>query len=174
MNNSHLGGHCNITHTDEGALKFLADLGVTSILDLGCGPGGQVALAKRLGFKAIGVDGDLSVKPDILHDFTSGSLNLASEWDVVWSVEFVEHVEEKFISNIASMFSKAKIVVMTHALPGAKGHHHVNLQKPEYWKGFMVALGFVFDDVATQKIRLASTMRREFLRKNGMFFRRNS
>lgn len=169
----HLGGHANRTHTDPGALLFLRDqLGVKTLLDLGCGPGGQVQLARGLGMKAVGVDGDASVCPDILHDFSNGPLLMTESYDVVWSVEFVEHVDERFIVNTAPVFASARYVVMTHATPGTPGHHHVNLRWANYWVGFMAALGFSKSPL-TDSLRASSTMRRDFLRRGGMLFQRN-
>ena len=44
----HLGGHAGITHTDQGVLKFFQENhNIKSILDVGCGPGGQVFEAKN-------------------------------------------------------------------------------------------------------------------------------
>ena len=46
----HLGGHGNVTHIDTGLIEFARDeLGCKSILDIGCGPGGIVYEAIRLG-----------------------------------------------------------------------------------------------------------------------------
>ena len=53
---AHLGGHQGKTHTDEGTLRWAIDkLGVQSMLDVGCGPGGMVELANSLGVDAYGV-----------------------------------------------------------------------------------------------------------------------
>ena len=61
----HLGGHKNITHLDEGALDHMMRiLNVKSMLDIGCGPGGMVKLAKSKGLDAYGIDGDFSVERD--------------------------------------------------------------------------------------------------------------
>ena len=49
------------------------------MLDLGCGPGGQVYEAQQLGLSVIGVDGDFTLvreRPElfVVHDFTKGNL----------------------------------------------------------------------------------------------------
>ena len=45
----HLGGHQGTTHIDKGTLRWAIDkLNVTSMLDVGCGPGGMVELADSL------------------------------------------------------------------------------------------------------------------------------
>ena len=45
---------------------------VRSMLDIGCGPGGQVALAGSLGITPRGIDNEPNVDPHVLHDFTDG------------------------------------------------------------------------------------------------------
>ena len=53
---SHLGGHLNKTHNDRGTLMFLIqEYGIKSFLDIGCGPGGMVALAGMRGLEAVEV-----------------------------------------------------------------------------------------------------------------------
>jgi hypothetical protein len=170
----HLGGHFHFTHVDRGALSYLRELGYKSLIDIGCGAGGQVAEARKMGFSAVGVDGDANVKPDILHDFTKGPIILppAAAFDVAWSVEFVEHVEERYIKNVSPIFDRVKVVVMTHALPGQPGHHHVNCRVHAYWFGFMAALGFICDTDMTAALLNRSTMERPFLRRSGKVFTR--
>lgn len=60
---SHLGGHLYRTWTDEKTLKYLIEkYEVKSMVDVGCGPGGQVDLAESFGVKSIGIDGDINLK----------------------------------------------------------------------------------------------------------------
>lgn len=167
----HLAGHAGVTHVDQGALEWLRDkCGCKTMLDLGCGPGGQVRIARELGLVANGIDGDSAVNPDILHDFSEGPYTPPESVDVVWSVEFVEHVMEEFVPNYTPVFEAAKIIVLTHALPGTHGHHHVNLQLPIYWVGVMAAIGFRYDHTLTRELREASSMERDFVRRNGLVF----
>jgi len=172
----HLGGHLNITHTDRGVIEFLkTEFNSESLLDIGCGPAGQVKVAKDIGFNiAIGIDGDPAMKRDgiIIHDFCSGSYEFNREFDLGWSCEFVEHVEEQYIDNFMACFVKCKIVALTHATPGTPGHHHVNCQNASYWEGVFKKYGFTLDKLLTQKCKNQSTMRRDFFRKNGLVFKR--
>ena len=101
---AHLGGHQGKTHIDRGALQWLVNLGITSFIDIGCGPGGMVELAYSKGLRTIGVDGDYTLtrfNPDyfIIHDYTKGSPQIEDTYDLAWSVEFLEHVEEQYMSN---------------------------------------------------------------------------
>lgn len=169
----HLGGHGNITHIDTAVLQYFLNQGADSFLDIGCGPGGMVKEAKQLGFNlVIGVDGDPSVCPIILHDYSTGPLQLDTNVDIVWSCEFVEHVEEKYLPNFMETFKSGKLVCMTFAPPGKKGHHHVNLQVEKYWIDTFEKYGFKYLPKETMDIRAISSMKREFVRDFGLVFRR--
>ena len=117
----HLGGHQGKTHIDEGALQWLVNLGIKSFIDIGCGPGGMVELAKNKGLRTIGVDGDYTLTrfdPNyfVIHDYTKGSPIIHEDYDVAWSVEFLEHVEEKYMANYMDTFKCAKSAVVTLSL----------------------------------------------------------
>jgi len=172
----HLGGHCGVTHVDEGALQLLIDrLGVQSFLDIGCGPGGMVALARSKGLRALGIDGDPSVRARgiLIHDFSRGPEELVREqFDLGWCVEFVEHVEESFVENYLATIEKCSALLLTAAPPGTPGHHHVNCREAPYWIAMMKTRGFLLEEETTMLTRAASTMRREFVRKHGLVFRR--
>jgi len=175
----HLGGHDNITHTDEGALLYLRDeCGIKSVMDIGCGPGGQVKLARSLGITAEGVDGDWSLKTSgaladmVVHDYTNGPYIPFHSWAVAWSVEFLEHLEERFLANVFFTFRKCGLIVITHALPGTeRAYHHVNCRTPEYWDWQFGTRGFAWDAKRTNSLREASTMTRNFMRETGRIYR---
>lgn len=69
--------------------------------------------------------------------------------DLIWSCEFVEHVEGVHVGNVLETFNLADVVAMTHAFPGQPGHHHVNCQPTEYWIDKMAAIGFQLNHIAT-------------------------
>lgn len=175
----HLGGHEGETHLDDGALIYLINtFGIKSMLDIGCGPGGMVGLAKSKGLEVLGVDGDDKVErsPEIqglvtIHDFTTGPYLPTTTYDLGWCVEFVEHIEKKFMPNFVEAFKNCRYVMMTHALPGQPGHHHVNCMPAEYWVGVMEVSGFelLVDD--TNRVREASTMRERYIRQQGYLFK---
>jgi len=173
---SHLGGHANTTHTDEGSLRWLKKRGVRSLLDLGCGPGGQVALASELNIHAEGIDGDPSCHPQHLHDFTTGPFTPPESFHfhAVWCVEFLEHVEGKYLDNVMTCILAADpvLVVISAAPPGKAGHHHVNCQPSSYWRDLFQGYGLEFSRSRSEQLREASTMKREFIRERGMVFTR--
>ncbi len=175
----HLGGHCNVSHIDEGVLDYLIDkFQIRSILDIGCGPGGMVRLAKAKGLRALGVDGDPQVRELsglgstdlIIHDFTKGPLHLEERFDLVWSVEFLEHVEERFQENYMPLFRQGKYVFSTAAPPGKPGTHHVNCREVDYWREVFRRHHLLYDHHTAETLRSVSTMPREFVRETGMFF----
>lgn len=172
----YLGGHDWVTHVDEGALKYVKEnLGVKTMLDVGCGPGGQVKTAISLGIDAEGVDGDPRVVAEadgiVINecDFTKDTFE--REVDFIWSVEFLEHVKEEFQENYMKTFAKAKHVFVTFAPPGKGGNHHVNLKPASYWVETFAKYGLEYDEEITNQIKAASTMQREFVKRNGLYFR---
>jgi hypothetical protein len=171
----HLGGHENETHLDEGALNYLIEaLGVKSMVDIGCGPAGMVELARSKGIEVLGVDGDFVVdrKVDdiVIHDYQVAPYIPQKNYDLAWTVEFVEHIEEGYIRNFVASMDKCKYVLMTHAFPGQAGHHHVNCQVSAYWIHLMNAFGYTLDQEHLQKIREASTMKERYIRDQSLFF----
>lgn len=179
MLEEHLGGHNGLTHLDEGALNWLHQLGHKSFLDIGCGPGGMVHLAEQKGFDSIGIDGDYTLErynPSrfIIHDFQNGPAPVDRIFDIGWSVEFVEHVYKEYIPNYAQAMQKCKNLIMTHAVVGQTGYHHVNCQNAPYWIDKMSEYGFKLDEEKTKQLRIHSTMgkkkKHRFLEKTGMYF----
>ena len=174
----HLGGHEDETHLDDGALSYLIEnFDIKSMVDIGCGPGGMVDLAKRKGLDVIGLDGDFIVErhqsiQDLIkiQDFAEGSYDLGKQYDLAWTVEFVEHVDAKYIDNFIDVMKQCRYVLMTHAFPGQPGHHHVNCQHASYWLREMGLRGFIYDPRATRGVRAASTMRERYIRSQSLFF----
>ena len=156
----HLGGHNNKTWEDKGALEYLKDnYNITSMIDVGCGPGGQVKTANKLGLDATGIDGDPSVNPMILHDFTIGKPDVDQEFDLAWSVEFLEHVPEEYMDNYFSLFEKSKYVVCT-ANPN-DGKYHYNLHPIDWWINEFEKRGFIYNEKILNGVLKNSTMERK-------------
>lgn len=171
----YLGGHNWVTHTDEGALSYIRNkYDIKTMLDIGCGPGGQVRVAYQLGIQAEGVDGDIRLitenKDITIHecDFTKDSFE--KQVDLIWSTEFLEHVREQHQQNYMKTFACGKYAFVTFAPPGKSGNHHVNLKPDTYWISVFERHGFQYDQGESMNIRKASTMKREFVRNNGLFF----
>jgi len=179
----HLGGHLEKTHMDRGAFMFLKDIvgpemgikKVESFIDIGCATAGMVQFAMDKGLNAVGVDGDYQVPkeekaPVIIHDFITGPLNLDWYFDIGWSVEFVEHVEEEYLDNWMCIFERCRMVAITYAPPGWPGHHHVNCQEESYWVEEFGKRLLTYDEKTTKRMREASNMRKPFMQNRGLFF----
>jgi len=155
----HLGGGRKRGHIDPGAYRFLRErFTINSMLDIGCGLGCMVEYARNDGIVARGVDGDTYGKPDILWDFTHGPCPSLDDVDLVWSMEFLEHVDEKLLHNYMPAFQMGKVVMATFAPPGKAGHHHVNCQDQPYWEDVFAQCGFKFERDLTAGLRKASRM----------------
>jgi SAM-dependent methyltransferase len=136
-------------------------LGVRSVLDVGCGEGHSAAFFERLGCDVCGIDGSRQAKRDtvitgehIVHDHRNGPYTPVRRFDLVWSCEFVEHVEEQYLPNFLATFEAARRYVMiTYAEPGQGGWHHVNCQTANYWISVMDRIDFRFDEELTQLSR---------------------
>jgi hypothetical protein len=150
---------------------------VKSVIDIGCGDGSS-SLAHFLsrGVVATGIDGVPHTSDAIVtHDFTFGPYYPLREYDLAWSAEFVEHVQERYIPNFMWAFRTSRYALITHAEPGSPGWHHVNCRSADYWIGVFAAVGFEFDEVLTAQTRaLASCNTRPFnhYRRSGLAFRR--
>lgn len=183
----HLGGHKYITHTDHGVLRWCRDkLNIHSMIDIGCGPGGQVRAAREEGYEwAIGIDGDPAVQdPGLMnqHDFTTGPVFLFGNYQLAWCVEFLEHVEDQYIDNVFSAFSMSDYAVVTAAPPGKGGFHHVNCRSWEWWKNVFYRSGWTENEALGEQMRAHSTMLaegeargvnpRDFVRQRGHFMQR--
>jgi len=192
----HLGGHQNKTWVDSGALMWAKEtLGVESMIDIGCGPGGMQQPALDFGITWTGIDGDPNLPIQgsrLAWDFCDGiPFHLYDEqldlphidedkqsltvWDLAWSVEFLEHVEERYQDNYMPLFGDCKYVIVTAAPPGWTGHHHVNEQTQDYWIAAFANYGMRFDPILTQDMRDHSTMRAKggkesFMKMTGMVY----
>ena len=170
----HLGGHESMQHYEEGGLDFLIQkYNIKSMVDVGCGLGGMVQMARSKGLDSIGIDGDFVVDREfndiIIHDYTTGPYILDKNYDLAYTCEFVEHVDEQYMRNFISTWDNCKYVLMTHALPNQPGHNHVNCQPIEYWVHTLNAFGYTFDVDTTNEIRKVSTMLERYMREQSLF-----
>jgi SAM-dependent methyltransferase len=160
----HLGGHSNKTWIDPGSLKLMYEkYNVRTMIDVGCGPGGQVAEARKLGIEAIGFDGDHTVNPDVLIDFTKVDYETNETWDLAWCVEFLEHVDEQYLPNYMALLSKCKYVICTASTwPGPL---HVNCKERDYWVEKFSEYGFTFSQDMLDDVLKHSTMAKKVTAK---------
>lgn len=155
---------------------WLARFHARSLIDVGCGDGAALRYLRGLGCDAVGVEGVPQDDPSIVrHDYATGPYVPGREFDVCWSCEFVEHVEERYVPNFLETFRSARWVLMTHADPGQAGHHHVNCRTSLYWTRRLREVGYELDETMTRVTRgLAAANRNpwnHYLR-SGLAFRR--
>lgn len=120
------------------ALKY----NIQSVLDIGCGTAHALKwfrdYRKAL---VLGIEGDINAIKDAVipqdrlrqHDYTTGPLQLKNIYDLGISLEFLEHVDAKYIENFMITFKNCKYILVSHATPGQDGYHHVNCQEKQYW-----------------------------------------
>lgn len=134
----------------------------SSMIDIGCGRGLAAAHFLDCRVDAWGVDGSelaraAAVLPGdrfLIHDFTKGPFSTPLVFDLAWSCEFVEHVDEEFVANVLAALELGSVIAMTHALPHqTAGHHHTNLKLPCYWIEKIEAQGFKLDMALTEESR---------------------
>ena len=179
----HLGGYMfggdPLTFYPKLFTWIVKTFSVRSVLDVGCAEGHSAEYFKSLGCDVLGVEGspmairDSKIPENITqHDFCTGAHKTKKTYEMVWSCEFVEHVEEKYMQNFLESFKSAeKYIFMTHATPGQVGHHHVNCKPKEYWIKVVSNLGFRFCPVIT---RMAKTRATGHFKRTGLVFINNN
>jgi len=149
-----------------------------SVLDIGCGEGHAVRyFTNSLLVSAVGIDGSRqalaqSVCPSLCHhhDFRSGPWLSDQTFDLVWSCEVFEHIDERFVSNIMETVITAapRYILFTAALPFQRGYHHVNCRNSVYWLKHFSDIGFFLSPELTEDARRCS----EGFFRNGLILSR--
>ncbi len=161
-NGGHLGGTAKggdpETWFPELWTWLIKEFDVKTVLDVGCGTGYAMKFFQDSGCEVEGIEGydecvNNSVLKDktILHDYTTGPYVCTKEYDLVYSSEFCEHIEEKFSDNFLVTFTAAKkILCVSPANPNCGGFHHVNSQFSDYWIKRIEPLGFEYKEMLTE------------------------
>jgi hypothetical protein len=150
---------------------------IKSVMDLGSGIGNAADYFFKKGLRTIAVDGladniSRSIYPAICHDLTKGPVTTSV--DLVHCQEVVEHVEEKYLDNLLGSLACGRVILMTHALPGQSGHHHVNLQPMDYWVKNVSARGYHLMHEDTQRVRnIAASERAIYVQSTALLFHKN-
>lgn len=154
--------HNEIIHNKESSkIVFpilLEYLNVNSVLDVGCGLGTWLSVARDLGVKDIfGVDGEY-VDRKLLGRYLDLSffksvdlrkdLDLDRSFDLAICLEVAEHLPESSSENlIDSLIRHSDVILFSAAIPGQGGQNHLNEQWPKYWHKLFFDRGFVFLDI---------------------------
>jgi hypothetical protein len=150
---------------------------IQSVLDLGSGLGYSSSYFFKSGCKVLAVDGLESncrnaSYPTLEFDLTKGKIN--TKVDLVHCQEVVEHIEEKYLDNLLGSMCTGQFILMTNALPGQGGYHHVNEQPTEYWISHFTRLGYVVLHEDTLRIRrLAEVDGAIYLARTGLLLEKD-
>jgi SAM-dependent methyltransferase len=118
-------------------------LGVKSVLDVGCGQGGWLAVWKELGCARVhGIDGDyversrLLIEPEEFSGIDlAGAFDLNQRFDLAQCLEVGEHLPTASSAGlIDSIVKHAPVVLFSAAARGQGGDNHVNEQDYEFWR----------------------------------------
>lgn len=136
---------------------IIEKLNPSSIVDIGCGRGIFLSVAKKIdkNVSVLGIDGDYVEREKLLIDQDEfiafdlkKELNLQKKFDVAISFEVAEHIEEeyseRFIQNIVKL---SDVIVFSAAIPLQGGTNHVNEQYPSYWKKIFADCGYYCSDI---------------------------
>ena len=144
------------TNSAEEVLPYIFNLiKPASVIDIGCGTGSWLKIAKQLGVKLIqGVDGIyldrqlLSIENEEFkhHDLTL-PLQSNIKYDLAICLEVAEHLPEASADNLVDILTEhSAIVLFSAAVPGQGGQFHINEQWPDYWQNKFASRGyFAFD-----------------------------
>jgi SAM-dependent methyltransferase len=132
-----------------------------SILDVGCGLGIWLSVAKNIGVTDIhGIEGpwlnpeQLQIEPEsvTIQDLDQ-PFHLDRSFDLIICLEVAEHLPTKTaIPFIASLVNHGDIILFSAAIPYQGGHNHINEQFPSYWADLFAKYDFIPLDMLRKQI----------------------
>jgi SAM-dependent methyltransferase len=155
--------HDNQLSAQETETAYAADLildivlrryPAASILDVGCGLGTWLKIARQRGVAdTFGIEGpwvspNLETAPAVQIADLEHPFDLGRRFDLVISLEVGEHLSAAAAEIfVASLTRHAPVVLFSAAVPGQGGHHHVNERFLSYWNAMFEARGYRALDV---------------------------
>jgi SAM-dependent methyltransferase len=138
-----------------------ARVGARSVLDVGCGRGIWMSVARDLGANDVrGVEGpwldpkQLAVDPSLVTvTDLEKPFDLGAAFDLVVSIEVAEHLSPAAAQTfVQSLVRHGKAVLFSAAIPFQPGTGHINPQFLDYWAGLFRAQGYVPLDIVRGEI----------------------
>lgn len=153
-------------------------------MDVGAGTEGCVAAFKRLGVRAAGVEfagfgrflarlQGVRLEP---FDCTEAPREGSGEFDLVYSIEFGEHIPAQHADAFVRFIcSHSPLVVFSAAHPGHGGQGHINEQPKAYWIAQFADHGFLPDPESSEALsgNLTAQGFKVWLPVNLMVFRKS-
>jgi hypothetical protein len=149
------------------------------VLDLGCGPGHYLASLHQAGYRCLGVEGTPGIASVSAFDgIVQGDLSqpLSLDWpkSSILCLEVAEHLrledEQQLVDTIDQ--SCDEWLVISWAVPGQRGHRHVNERPNSYVYHRFTERGFAFQAAETFMLRESIDRNAKWFRNTIMVFRR--
>mmetsp|Transcript_27456 Transcript_27456/g.52286 ORF Transcript_27456/g.52286 Transcript_27456/m.52286 type:complete len:374 (+) Transcript_27456:681-1802(+) len=129
---------------------------VESFIDVGCGAGvvTKYFLDKGVDARCVEASNEainqsfVPIDRIVQHDFTLGPWFPEGVVDVAYTVEFLEHVDIKYLDNVMALLKSARYVIMAASKQG--GWSHVNVHFKWWWIEKMEAYGFKYSPRMTE------------------------
>jgi SAM-dependent methyltransferase len=131
-----------------------------SVVDIGCGIGTWLSVAKELGAKKVrGFDGEYVDSSMLTIDQSEfrvadlkSSISCDQPFDLAMCLEVGEHLpDSSAVGLVDSLASLAPVVLFSAAIPGQGGTGHINEQWPDYWCTLFKRCGFACVDILRVK-----------------------
>lgn len=157
--------HDELIHNSEAAMQVLPLLfdiyKPASILDVGCGLGNWIEVAKKLNIpEVLGIDGSYVNKKLLKiaeNEFVEKDLtqpfSLDKKFDLIICLEVAEHLPTNSSEGfIFSLTQHADVILFSAAIPGQGGQYHINEQWPSYWQKLFNKYNYEMIDYFRPKI----------------------
>ena len=143
---------------------ILDQIEFNSVFDVGCANGflleGFMAAGKRVGGIELSPDVRFILSPELNLCVEVGDFSGAKgRWDLVTCVEVAEHIpplrSEDLVDTLCRLATDR--ILFSAALPGQKGHGHINCRPKSDWLNWFETRGWVLSDIQTKKIQDTSS-----------------